>query len=126
MVHRVITGNTVFSSQKLRHAGAALDNATDTQSIHHSGRDNIRIREVAVHNIRADLLNSLLQRNKGSLKTVVGAELSLDNGDAQFLKTARELTLGRDNHQVKAGEPGTCHIDNVPSYSTKIGNRNDP
>ena len=77
-------------------------------------------------NIRAELLNSLLQRSKRSLKTVVGTELSLDDGDAQFLKTARELTLGCENHQVKAGEPGTCHIDNVPSYSTKLGNRNDP
>ena len=82
MVHRVITGNTVLSGQKLRHAGAALNNATDTQSIHHSGRDNIRVRQVAVHNIRAELLNSLLQRSKGSLKTVVGTELSFDDGDA--------------------------------------------
>ena len=29
VVHRVITGNTVLSGQKLRHAGAALDDATD-------------------------------------------------------------------------------------------------
>ena len=126
MVHRVITGDTVFSGQKLRHAGVALNHATDTQSIHHGGRYNVRIRKVAVHNIRAELLNSLLQRGKGSLKTVVGAKFSLDDGDAQFLKAARELTFGCENHQVKAGEPGTCHIDNVPSYSTKIGNRNDP
>ena len=126
MVHRVITGNTVLSGQKLRHAGAALDDATDAECIDHSGRYNVRIRQVAVHNIRAELLNSLLQRSKRSLKTVVGTELSLDDGDAQFLEAARELTFGRENHQVKAGEPGTCHIDNVPSYSTKIGNRNDP
>ena len=79
-----------------------------------------------MHNLRAKLLNSLLQRSKGSLKTVVGAELSLDDGDAQFLEALGQLTLGGENHQVKAGEPGTCHIDNVPSYSTKIGNRNDP
>ena len=79
-----------------------------------------------MHNLRAKLLNSLLQRSKGSLKTVIGAELGLHDGDAQFLKTLGQLTLGCENHQVKAGEPGTCHIDNVPSYSTKIGNRNDP
>ena len=79
-----------------------------------------------MYNIRADLLNSLLQRCKGSHKTVVGTELSFDDGDAQFLEAARELTLGRENHHVKAGEPGTHHIDNVPSYSPKIGNRNDP
>ena len=29
VVHRVITGNTVLSGQKLRYAGAALDDATD-------------------------------------------------------------------------------------------------
>ena len=29
VVHRVITGNAVLSGQELRHAGAALDNATD-------------------------------------------------------------------------------------------------
>ena len=29
VVYRVITGNTVFSGQKLRHAGATLDDATD-------------------------------------------------------------------------------------------------
>ena len=126
MVHRVITCNTVLSGQKLRHAGAALNHATDTQSTHHGSSHNIRIRQVAVHNLRAKLLNSLLQRSKGSLKTVIGAELGLHDGDAQFLKTLGQLTLGCENHQVKAGEPGTCHIDNVPSYSTKIGNRNDP
>ena len=36
---------------------------------------------VYVDNIRAELLNSILQRSKRSLKTVVRTELSLDDGD---------------------------------------------
>ena len=96
------------------------------QSVHHGNSHNVSIGQVAVHNLRMELLNSFHEGRKRGLKTIIGTELGLNDGDAQLLEAARELTLGSENHQVKAGEPGTCHIDNVPSYSAKIGNRNDP